>query len=159
MDRSSWGFVFAADESQPNRRWPFRGDPDFAVPVKTAYFFLGSGLAGAAGLKPAAASCDLRFFHALPAVGSHGDLDRRGREAMVWEFCRRQIAKIRHQRADVPFIHLCPVGPPVRAAAREKSALRAIVNFDFFRIGPAEIKQLLVSKVVQALVHRCADGG
>ncbi len=67
MDRSSWGCVFAADESQPNRRWPFRGDPDFAVLVKTAYFFLGSGLAGAAGLKPAAASCKFLTAVALKA--------------------------------------------------------------------------------------------
>lgn len=42
---------------QPNDSLPFRVDWDLSAPGKTAYFFLGSGLGGAAGFKPAAASC------------------------------------------------------------------------------------------------------
>lgn len=44
-------------ELKPNHKLPFRVDRDFARPEKTAYFFFGSGLGGAAGFKPAAASC------------------------------------------------------------------------------------------------------
>ena len=57
----------------PNHHLPFR--VFFPVLMKTAYFFLGSGLAGAAGFKPAAASCKLLTAVALKAY-SAGSVSR-----------------------------------------------------------------------------------
>src|SRR6266446_3477670 len=88
------------------------------------------------------------FFYALAAVGSYGQVHLSCGESSLGELACGEIANFVDKRGYGAWFHLCAIGPPVAATAREEIALGSIVKLDFVRVGKAEIKKFLVLEVV-----------